>query len=138
MYDWYAIVQWVFLLQETTVALAGLAAFSTAATALNSYREAADVTDRLLACLESAVRLFLPHFCVLPCTNSSAKTRWVNGSTLVAMPEIPSETGRVWHSGTLPLQTLRARIFSPLGPSTTPLHRTSPTWGSLCVPLAVP
>lgn len=41
--------------QETTVALAGLAALSPAATALSSYQEAAGVADRLLVCLDSAV-----------------------------------------------------------------------------------
>lgn len=43
-------------IQESTVALAGLAALSPAATALSSYQEAADVADRLLVCLDSAVR----------------------------------------------------------------------------------
>ena len=37
------------------MALAGLAAFSSAATALSSYGEAADVTDRLFVCFDSAV-----------------------------------------------------------------------------------
>lgn len=39
------------------MALAGLAAFSPAAAALSVYREVADVADRLLVCLDSAVRL---------------------------------------------------------------------------------
>ena len=39
------------------MALAGLAALSPAATALSSYRAAADVADRLLVCLDSAVRV---------------------------------------------------------------------------------
>eukprot|EP00903_Cladosiphon_okamuranus_P011333 g10683.t1 len=41
--------------EETTVPLAGLAALSPAATALSSYQEAADVADRLLVCLDSAL-----------------------------------------------------------------------------------
>eukprot|EP00752_Nemacystus_decipiens_P003549 g3275.t1 len=41
--------------EETTVALAGLAALSPAATALSSYQHAADVADRLLVCLDSAL-----------------------------------------------------------------------------------
>ena len=44
--------------QESTVALAGLTALSPAATALSSYQEAADVADRLLVCLDSAVRYY--------------------------------------------------------------------------------
>ncbi|CAM9233124.1 unnamed protein product [Ectocarpus fasciculatus] len=41
--------------EETTVALAGLAALSPAATALSSYQEAVDVADRLLVCLDAAL-----------------------------------------------------------------------------------
>ncbi|CAM9827539.1 unnamed protein product, partial [Ectocarpus sp. 8 AP-2014] len=41
--------------EETTVALAGLAALSPAATALSSYQDAADVADRLLVCLDAAL-----------------------------------------------------------------------------------
>lgn len=43
--------------QETTIGLAGIAALSPAATALSSYQEAADVTDRLLVCLDSSVSM---------------------------------------------------------------------------------
>lgn len=51
--------------QETAVALAGIAAFSPAATALSSREEAADVTNRLLACLDSAVSAYDSLFCLI-------------------------------------------------------------------------
>lgn len=47
----------MLFLQQTTVALAGLAAISPAATALCSYHDAVDVADRLLVCLESGVSI---------------------------------------------------------------------------------